>query len=106
MIHVAERRQQSRRTSILDVWPRGNGGTRPRRAASPLRNAARRAYEGTVLALTAMAMLATAAVFLLLGAVELLKELRLPTWLAYGLLGGAGALAGFLLWRSAFAGEP
>lgn len=106
MIHVEERRHRPRRTSTLDDWLRDNGESLLRRAASPLLDTARRAWEGTVLALTALAMLATAAVFLPLGAVELLKESRLPTWLTYGLLGGAGALVGFLLWRSAFADRP
>src|SRR5687767_4355632 len=66
VIHAAERR---RRTSALDFWRRDNGGS-----------LARRAWENTVLALTALAMLGTAAVFLLIGAVELLKDLRLPAW--------------------------
>ena len=104
MIHAAERRHRTR-TSALDALPREDGGSPPRRAASPLGDAARRIWEGTVLALTAVAMVATAAVFLLLRAVEWLKNPRLPVWLAYGLLGGAGALAGFLLLQSAIAGK-
>jgi hypothetical protein len=102
VIHVAERRQRPRKAPNLDVWLRDNGETLLRRLASPLRHAARRAWEGGVLAATAVAMVAAAAVFLLIGAVELLKKPRLPAWLAYGLLGLAGAAAGFLLWRSAF----
>jgi len=51
-----------------------------------------------MLALMTVALVSAAAVFLLAGALELVKDLKLPPWLAYGLLGVAIMLAGFLLW--------
>ena len=51
----------------------------------PLRDAARRAWAGGVALMMTLALVATAGVFLLMGGVQLLKELRLPAWLAYGL---------------------
>ena len=100
MIHVEERRRRPR-TSPLDDWLRDTGGSVLRRMSTPLRETARRAWDKAVLAMMTVALVAAAAGFLLMGAVELLKELRLPPWLAYGLLGTAGAVAGFLLWRAA-----
>ena len=100
MIHVEERRRRPR-TSSLDEWLRDTGGTALRKVTTPFRDAARRLWEKAVLALMTVALVAAAAVFMLVGAVELLKELRLPAWLSYGLMGAAGVVAGFLLWRSA-----
>lgn len=60
---------------------------------------ARRVQERAVAALAALAMVATASVFLLIGAIELLKELGLPAWLAIGAWGGLGALAALILVR-------
>jgi len=104
VIQVEERRRRTR-TSPLDTWLRDTGGSLMRRMTSPVRETARRVWEKTVLALMTVALVAAGAVFMLIGAVELLKELRLPHWLAYGLLGTAGALAGFLLWRAALGGK-
>ena len=104
MIHVEERRRRPRTTS-LDDWLRDAGGSAMRRVTSPFRDAARRLWEKAVLALMTVALVSAAAVFMLVGAVDLLKELRLPSWLAYGVLGAAGLVIGFLLWRSALGGD-
>ncbi|HEX7897006.1 MAG TPA: hypothetical protein VF950_04565 [Planctomycetota bacterium] len=100
MIQVEERRRRTR-TSSLDDWLRDTGGAALRRAGTPFRDAARRIWDKAVLTFMTVAMVAASAVFLLVGAVELLKELKLPAWLAYGMLGVAGGVAGYLLWRTA-----
>lgn len=60
----------------------------------------RRMLEGALLTL---ALVAVGAALMAAGAARRLRESRLPGGLAYGLWGGAGLLAGALLWRAAFA---
>ena len=98
-----EERRRWTRSSPIDAWLGDLGGSAWRKVAAPLRDAGRRAWRAAVGALMTLALLATAAVFLLIGGARLLQELKLPAWLAYGLWGGAGLLAGALLWRAAFA---
>ena len=85
-------------------WIGELGHSAARKAAASLREAARRARAAAVAALVTLAMVATAAGFLILGAARLRRESRLPPGLSVGLWAGAGLLAGFLLWRGALAG--
>jgi uncharacterized membrane protein len=66
-----------------------------------LRGSARGAWENLVFTVSALAMVGTVAAFVVIAAAEVLKALRLPSWLLYGVLGTSGLLAGFLLWRMA-----
>lgn len=87
----------------MDAWMDAIGGGALGRTAERLKDAGRRLWRGLVGALLTLALVATAAVFMMIGGVKLLQELKLPAWLAFGLWGGAGLLAGALLWRAAFA---
>jgi len=69
--------------------------------AERVRSSVGRALEWTfrrvILYLTAAALFATAAVFLLVAATEGLKQAGAPAWSAYLLLGFLGGLGGLLL---------
>lgn len=101
MIRAEERR---RRSSVLDGWLREAGASLLERLGGAFRVAGERAWAGAVRILAAGVLVGAAAVLLLMGSVQLLRELRLPAWLVYAILGAAGLLAGFLLWRSALPG--